>query len=148
MRTTRGFTLIELLVTIVIVSVLAAIALPAYNDYVIRGKIPEATSTLASKQVQLEQWFQDNHTYIGSDGAAGQPCFTDTTSSKNFTFSCSVAPTATAYTLQAAGVGAMSGFTFTVDQNNTKTTAIVAPARSTWIATSANCWITNTGGAC
>jgi type IV pilus assembly protein PilE len=139
-----GFTLIELMITVAIVGILAAIALPNYSDYVTRGKIPEATAALAVKRVKLEQYYQDNKTY-----AAAPDCSADTTTSKYFTFSCSVAGTASAYTLQAAGQGSMAGFTFTVDQANAKTTSIAAPAPSGWITASAQaCWLTNKGGTC
>ena len=65
--------------------------MPAYTDYVVRGKIPEATSNLATKRVQMEQFFQDNLTYAGAPA-----CNTDSSASQYFTFSCSAAATATA----------------------------------------------------
>lgn len=133
-----GFTLIELMIVVAVVGILAAIAMPAYTDYVVRGKIPEATSNLATKRVQMEQFFQDNLTY-----ASAPACTQDTTSSPYFTFSCSAA-TATAFSLQAVGTGTMAGFTFTVDQSNAKATTAVP---SGW-ATNAACWVTKKGGAC
>jgi len=65
----HGFTLIELMITIAIIGILSAIALPAYNEYVIRGKIVEATATLAGHRVKMEQFFQDNRTYVGACAA-------------------------------------------------------------------------------
>lgn len=142
MKPQNGFTLVELMITVVIVSILAAIALPAYNNYTIRGKIPDATSNLAAKRVQMEQYFQDNHTYVGATA-----CNSDTTSSRYFTFSCPAAATVSTYTIQAAGTGAMTGFTYTIDQNNAKQTTA---APSGWAADTmpASCWITKQGGAC
>lgn len=144
-RAQKGFSLIELMIVIAIIGVLMAIAVPSYNDYVIRGKIPDATSALASKRVQLEQFFQDNRTYVGAPA-----CNSDTTTSKYFDFSCPAATpaTATGYTLVAAGKGSMAAFRYTVDQNGTKGTTIDATAPSGWEASSATCWITNKGGAC
>lgn len=137
-----GFSLIELMVVVVIVGILSAIALPAYQNYVVRSKVPDATSNLASKRVQMEQFFQDNRTY-----ASAPPCSADTTSSRYFDFSCSVAGTTTVFTLQAVGKASMAGFTYTVDQANNKTTTVGAGAPSGWTG-NASCWVTNKGGAC
>jgi type IV pilus assembly protein PilE len=156
MKFAKGFTLIEIMVAVAIIGILAAIALPAYGNYVTRGKIPGATSNLAGKRVQMEQFYQDNRTYFGSNPAVAPlgPCSTDTTSSKYFTFSCTggglTSSTATDYVITATGInpGTMAGFIYTVDQSNAKTSTIVFPARTAFIATSLTCWITNTGGAC
>lgn len=134
----RGFTLIELMVVVAIVGILSMMVLPSYTDYVTRGRIPDATSTLANKRVQMEQFFQDNQTYVGATA-----CTADTTSSQYFDFSCPVL-TAIAFTLQAAGKSTMAGFSYTVDQNNAKATAAVP---SGW-ATATNCWVTKKGGVC
>lgn len=134
-----GFSLIELMVTVAIAGILASIAVPAYTDYVTRGRIPDATSNLAVKRVQMEQYFQDNKTYANAPG-----CVSDTASSQYFTFSCSAAATASTFTLEAVGAGPMTGFTYTVDQSNAKATTAVP---SGWTA-SASCWVTKKGGAC
>ncbi len=146
----RGFTLIELMVTVVVVAILATIAMPLYTNYVIRGKIPDATSGLATKRMAMEQYFQDNHSYAGAD-AAGYPCTNDTTTSQYYNFSCSPSPlpaNAQAYLITATGKGAMAGFNYSIDQNNTKASTIAAPAPSTWVATNGSCWITKPGGSC
>ncbi|MGB7596894.1 MAG: type IV pilin protein [Gallionella sp.] len=142
MKSARGFTLIEIMIVIAIIGILAAIAIPAYGDYVTRGKIPDATSNLAAKRVLMEQYFQDNHTYLGAPA-----CNNDGTSSKYFTFSC---PTlsASAYTIQATGSGTMAGFTYTIDQSNDKASSIGSPAKPGWININTSCWIVNKGGQC
>ena len=143
MKTQRGFTLIELMMALVVVGILTAIALPSYTRYIVRAKVPDAISNLATKRVQMEQFFMDSRTYMGAPA-----CATDTTSSKNFDFSCPV-QTQTTYTLQATGKASMAGFTYTVDQANTKTSAFASPAPSGWVAaTPNNCWVTNVGGVC
>jgi type IV pilus assembly protein PilE len=137
----KGFTLIELMIVVAIIAILASVALPIYQDYVIRSKIPDATSNLASKRVSLEQFYQDNQTYLGAPA-----CNADTSSSSNFDFQCTL-QSATTYTLQAAGKGAMAGFTYTIDYTNAKQTTN-APAGWTAAAMPTSCWITKKGGVC
>ncbi|MGE0112950.1 type IV pilin protein [Aquabacterium sp.] len=142
-RTLQGFTLIEVMITVAIIGILSAIALPAYTDYITRGRIPEATSQLAAKQVRMEQWFQDSRSYRATSGTACYIGASDTTSSKYFTFSCA-ASSATAYTITATGTGAMSGFVYTVNQNGDKATTGVPTG---W-TTSTSCWVIKKGGVC
>jgi type IV pilus assembly protein PilE len=135
----RGFTLIEVMITVAIIAILASVAVPQYKDYVTRGRIPDATSALSTKQVQLEQYFQDNRTYANAPA-----CASDTTTSANFTFSCGGTNSATGYTLTATGRNTMAGFTYTVTQSGAKATTAVP---SGW-TTNANCWVTKKGGVC
>jgi type IV pilus assembly protein PilE len=147
MKTQTGFTLIELLIVVAIIGILAAVALPSYADYVTRGKIPDATSELAARRVQMEQFFQDNRTYVGA------PACTAASASQYFDFSCSAGPTATTYTLQAAGKttagqNSMQGFAYTINEAGTRATVITAPA-STKGWTAGTCgWMTKKGGNC
>lgn len=140
MKKQTGFSLIELMVAVAVVGILGAVALPAYRDYVKQGRIPDATSNLASVRVQMEQWYQDNRAYNGT----GNPCTTLPTSSY-FTFTCSTI-TASAYTVQAAGSGDMTGFTYQIDQSNAKSTVAVPTGWS--LPSPNNCWVTKKGGTC
>lgn len=141
MKAQKGFTLVELMIVVVVVSILAAIAVPAYSNYVMRGKITEATSNLASLRVSMEQYYQDNRTYL--NGAACGVVMPVAPAVQYFTFTC--AATQNAYTLTATGTGGMTGFTYTVDQaNNKQTTAVPAG----WGTATVNCWVTKQGGAC
>lgn len=143
MKTQTGFTLVELMVVVAIVGILASIAIPAYTDYVQRGKITEATSQLATLAVKLEQYFQDNRTYVGACAAGTVAPLPSGT--QYFTYACPTL-TATTFTAQAAGVSGqgMGGFTYTINQSNAKATTSV-PAGWT---TNATCWVTQKGGTC
>ncbi len=136
----QGFSLIELLVAIAIVGILTKLALPSYQDYLTRGKFPEAVANLSSKQLLIEQWFADNRTYVGAPA-----CTADTATSRNFDFACT-ATTANTFVLQATGKSSMLGFDFTINQSNVKTTAAVPTGWS--LPSPNNCWITNKGGLC
>lgn len=140
-----GFTLIEVMITVAIVALLASIALPSYRQYITRGRIPDATTQLSTKRIAMEQFYQDNRTYAFAP--AGN---LDQTTSQYFNFSAAddggtETRTATGYTLYARGKGPMTGFTFSVNQSNAKTTTVTGVAN--WTGNS-NCWVTRTGGQC
>lgn len=137
-----GFTLIELMIVVAIIGILAAIAIPTYNDHVTKSRITEAIGALSDMRVRMEQYFQDNRSYTGACVAgtlAPLPANTST-----FQFSC---PTLNAdeYTIQATGIAQMAGFVFTIDERNIRRTTGVG---SGWSGTGSNCWVINKGGGC
>jgi type IV pilus assembly protein PilA len=59
-RVQQGFTLIELMIVIAIVGILAAVALPAYQDYTIRAKMSEALANAGEAKTTLAEYYQTN----------------------------------------------------------------------------------------
>lgn len=134
-----GFSLVELMAVVTMIGLLAGIAMPMYSEYVMRSKLTEAYNTLSTLRVQAEQYFQDNRTYVGWG------CAPDANTTRYFTYSCGSTLTASAYTITATGVSAQgtSGFVFTLDQNNAKTST----GPSGWTANN-TCWIRSRSGTC
>ena len=56
----KGFTLIELMIVVAIIGILAAIAIPAYQDYTVRSKVTEGLNLASSAEVAVADGFQSN----------------------------------------------------------------------------------------
>lgn len=144
MKMQKGFTLVELMIVVAIIGILASIGIPAYGNYVLRGKLTEASTELAGMRVKLEQYYQDTRTYVG--GCAAGTVAPLPSGTKYFTYTCPTL-TATAFTVRATGVEAQGtgDFVYTIDQNNTKQTT---DAPADWGGMPVNCWITKKGEGC
>ena len=67
----KGFTLIELMIVVAIVGILAAVAIPAYQDYTIRAQVTEGVSLAGAAKAAVVESFGSNGTWPADNSAAG-----------------------------------------------------------------------------
>ena len=72
-RKHQGFTLIELMIVVAIIAILASVAIPMYNNYLIRTQVAEGIHLSSSAKVAAEEYFQTTGAFATSNGRAGLP---------------------------------------------------------------------------
>ncbi len=71
MKKQQGFTLIELMIVVAIIGILAAIAIPAYQDYTIRAQVSEGLNLSGGAKAAVTEYFQDRGTMPDDNDEAG-----------------------------------------------------------------------------
>ena len=72
-RAQQGFTLIELMIVVAIIGILAAIAIPAYQDYAVRAKVTEALNMAAAAKTSVSEFRLSRTGWPADNVAAGLP---------------------------------------------------------------------------
>jgi len=120
-----GFTFLELMIVIAVLVLLLGIALPAYQDFVVRSKLQSGTEGLSALRGLLTQVYADNRSYRTLDDTA---CRIATYPTEHFDLDC-VATSDKSYLLTATsqaseGLGSADHYVYTLDSYGIRDTTI------------------------
>jgi type IV pilus assembly protein PilE len=111
----QGFTLVELLITVVIVSILAAIAIPSYSSFILKSRRTDAKSALLNLASLEERYFSTTNTYTAAPANLGYPAGTAVPFpvSSGYYNITAIIPIAAALPANTTSVGTPASYTIT-----------------------------------
>lgn len=104
----NGFTLIEMMIVVAIIGILAAIAYPSYQEYVLRGYRSEGMALLNDAAARQERYYSQTNTYVTADGDIEKLGLSATSLSDRYELSVSNPNESGGYLLTAAPKGAQT----------------------------------------
>ncbi len=121
MKLQKGFTLIELMIVIAIIGILAAIALPAYQDYTVRSKVSEGLNMVGAAKLAVAETYDSTGGFVANNVSYGMPAAASI--SGTYVSTIAAAGQTITITYKATGVGgnptANGGTIFIVATTNT-----------------------------
>ena len=130
-RIQQGFTLIELMIVVAIVGILAAIALPAYQDYVVRSKMSETEAAIAACKTSVAEYTSTHSGTLPTTTAQA---------------GCSTAPTQYVASLAVGANGVITGISNNTGAKAAECTLTLTPTASTQDTATLATWRGNFAG--